>query len=304
MKSKIALATLSLILSSPAVAQTASNQQFSDQLEAEAFVLQEVGISVLVDPSVERIMIDALKHPETNSDRAEKTLKRAGRPAIHDAAPGWMKGNQSQNPSSRQTSTKPTNSVALLGPMMLHKSCSLAYQPAGFLSRQTERRREAYFPAMVKAACAANIPARLFDALIIQESRYNTFAISSAGARGLTQLMPGTAKYVDTKNSFSPEQNLRGGAKYLREQIDSFGLTPNALAAYNAGPGNVVKHGGIPPFRETRNYVRAIMTNVQRLSVPRSVRPNRPVQAVGGKVDKTLSGARYGRAAELISYGF
>ncbi|MCQ1855488.1 lytic transglycosylase domain-containing protein [Neorhizobium galegae] len=98
----------------------------------------------------------------------------------------------------------------------------------------------------------------LFLALIYQESRFNPCAKSSAGATGLTQLMPGTADQlgVDENNI---EDNLRGGARYLKQQLRKFGGDTNlALAAYNAGPGNVSKYGGIPPFKETQGYVRSI----------------------------------------------
>ena len=112
------------------------------------------------------------------------------------------------------------------------------------------------------AACEAGIPFRLFDALVAQESRYRPYARSSAGAMGLTQLMPGTAHYVGVRDPWNVQGNLRGGARYLREQLDRFGSWELALAAYNAGPGNVQKFGGLPPFSETRTYVRTIMATL------------------------------------------
>ncbi|MBP9706768.1 MAG: lytic transglycosylase domain-containing protein [Oligoflexales bacterium] len=100
-------------------------------------------------------------------------------------------------------------------------------------------------------------------AVIMQESRGNPGAVSPAGAQGLMQLMPGTAKDLGVKNSLDPEQNLDGGVRYLKQQIDKFGLE-KGLAAYNAGPGNVIKHGGVPPFKETQNYVTNIMKSLGR----------------------------------------
>jgi len=99
----------------------------------------------------------------------------------------------------------------------------------------------------------------LIEALVWQESRWRPDAVSSAGARGLAQLMPGTARElgVDPRDPFA---NLEGGARYLREQIDRFdGNLEKALAAYNAGPGRVEDANGIPNIRETRQYVAAIM---------------------------------------------
>lgn len=98
----------------------------------------------------------------------------------------------------------------------------------------------------------------LFTRLIEAESSFRPDVTSSAGAYGLAQLMPGTAAELGVDPS-DPVQNLRGGARYLREQLDRFGDPALALAAYNAGPGNVSRYGGIPPFEETQNYVARIL---------------------------------------------
>jgi hypothetical protein len=102
------------------------------------------------------------------------------------------------------------------------------------------------------------VPPDLFVRLVNQESGFQPDVRSSAGAYGLAQLMPGTADYLGVDIN-DPVQNLTGGARYLREQLDRFGNPELALAAYNAGPGNVSKYGGIPPFEETQNYVRSIL---------------------------------------------
>ncbi len=99
----------------------------------------------------------------------------------------------------------------------------------------------------------------LMEAVVWQESRWNEGARSPVGARGLAQLMPGTARYLGV-NPDDPFANLEGGARYLREQLDRFGGDiEKALAAYNAGPGRVERAGGVPNIRETRNYVAAII---------------------------------------------
>ncbi|MEL6528478.1 MAG: lytic transglycosylase domain-containing protein [Pseudomonadota bacterium] len=108
----------------------------------------------------------------------------------------------------------------------------------------------------------------LLEALVWQESRWRENAVSHAGARGLAQLMPGTARYLGVDPD-DPMQNLEGGARYLREQLDRFdGNLEKALAAYNAGPGRVIRANGIPNIRETRLYVAAIMGRLASHSRP------------------------------------
>ncbi len=116
--------------------------------------------------------------------------------------------------------------------------------------------------AMVHAAAERHgLDPKLFEALVQQESNFDPNARSSAGALGLAQLMPKTAASLGVTNPLDPLQSLNGGAKYLAQMMKEFGDVKLALAAYNAGPGAVKRAGGIPPFKETQNYVQKIMGN-------------------------------------------
>jgi soluble lytic murein transglycosylase-like protein len=119
------------------------------------------------------------------------------------------------------------------------------------------------FGAEITAAAKKHgIDPALLAGLVKQESNFNPNAGSPAGARGLTQLMPGTAAGLGVTNVLDPIQSLDGGAKYLRQQLDAFGGdVTRALAAYNAGPGAVQRYGGVPPYAETQNYVRIVQAN-------------------------------------------
>jgi soluble lytic murein transglycosylase-like protein len=104
----------------------------------------------------------------------------------------------------------------------------------------------------------------LIKAVIHAESGYNPNAVSNKGASGLMQLMPGTARDLKVSNRLDPKDNVEGGVKYLRFLLDTFhGDTSLALAAYNAGLGKVAKHGGIPPYAETRTYVARVLSYMQ-----------------------------------------
>jgi hypothetical protein len=111
-----------------------------------------------------------------------------------------------------------------------------------------------------QAAATYGVDARLLAAVARQESGYDADAVSPAGAQGLMQLMPGTAKSLGVTDSFDPAQAVDGAARMMSDLLDRFGSTPLALAAYNAGPGAVLRYNGVPPYPETQSYVRSIMS--------------------------------------------
>ena len=205
-------------------------------------------------------------------------------------------------PSITPIASGPTSALSLSVPLWMRggavfaaaasryvPGCSLpAYRPAGFLRADAEYRRATYYGLMSGIACEYGIPVGLFDAMIMEESRYRPEAYSPKNAFGLTQLMPGTAQGLGV-NRYDIQQNLRGGARYLRQQLDSFGHYHLALAAYNAGPGRI-RNGAMPQIPTTRAYVDNILFNWSRLSgmsrkstviLPSQPYPERPAAYAG-----------------------
>jgi soluble lytic murein transglycosylase-like protein len=144
-------------------------------------------------------------------------------------------------------------------PSPLARTISYHYRPFP----RAERKR--YHAHVVAAAREYELEPALIHAVISAESGYNPFARSPKGAKGLMQLMPATAQRYGVENPLDPEQNINGGAAYLRDLLTLFGNDMQlALAAYNAGENAVIRHGSIPPYRETVQYVPKVLSYYKR----------------------------------------
>lgn len=164
------------------------------------------------------------------------------------SVPHWMKSGSAAS----------FGSIAQSSVFSMSACGDISYLARPDLPLATELRRAQLFPLIAAVACEHQIPVGLFDALIWQESRYQIDARSPKGAIGLAQLMPGTVDYLGVSNPWDVVENLRGGARYLRMQIDEFRRYDLALAAYNAGPGRVRPNRRIPRIRETIDYVQKV----------------------------------------------
>lgn len=159
-----------------------------------------------------------------------------------------------------------------------------------------------------KASQTYNVPLNLLMAVGKTESNFRTDAVSSHGAQGVMQLMPATAAELGVTNSFDPEQNIMGGAKYLSQMLEKFnGNTTLACAAYNAGANNVTKYSGVPPFKETQNYVKIIADYMnQGVTAPTDILTNTSAnsmsQNIVSKGIESTSPSTETALEELFSY--
>jgi soluble lytic murein transglycosylase-like protein len=134
--------------------------------------------------------------------------------------------------------------------------------------------REGIDEAVERIAAEHALPPQLIHSVIKVESNYNPYAVSNKGALGMMQLIPETARRFGVTDVFNPEDNIRGGAKYLRYLLDLYGGSyPLALAAYNAGEAAVAKYGGIPPYAETQNYVILVRKELEAARRNAAARP-------------------------------
>ena len=231
---------------SPEPAFSAGQQGAAPMAAASSFRVHD-----LTRRWVEFQMTNRLAEPGASAGPPEISPDAPATMTDRISIPGWMRG------SAPLPVTMPS----------YVPGCSIVgYRPTGFLKPDAESRRQSFFPLMSAIACDYGIPIGLFDAMIIQESRYDPVALSPKRAFGLAQLMPGTAAMLGV-NRFNVVDNLRGGAKYLRGHLDRFGRYDLALAAYNAGPGRV-QNGRVPAIGETQDYVASILNFWQRVATP------------------------------------
>lgn len=165
------------------------------------------------------------------------------------------------------------------------------YNPETASTPSRSANKNSYDALIINAGVRYGIDPALIKAIIHTESNFKANAKSPVGAMGLMQLMPGTARDMGVVNAWDPAQNIEGGVKYLAFLFKKFSNIDHVIAAYNAGFGNVNKYGGIPPFKETKNYVRSVKNRYTTLYQTQGILPS----AISAPIQPSLSQATGGR---------
>lgn len=186
---------------------------------------------------------------------------------------GWDRGTVDRRRQKRRKHMRTAvlaaamSSAPMARPMLALFPVAKAVEPQIDVTTEFEvvPPNEAYEAIIQEAAAEYDLDPALIRSVMQAESAFHPYAVSRAGAEGLMQLMPALADEMGVTDSFDPHENVMGGARYLKRLLDYHnGNLDLALASYNAGPGNVARYGGVPPFRETRNYVKTIKALYKR----------------------------------------
>jgi len=183
-------------------------------------------------------------------------------PALAGLLPAFVPAAAAQSVSPNFSYTRTANGTPVISDEGFAKAAPVQARIARVST--VSQRGDRFESLITQHAEAAGLSPVLVRAVIETESAFNPRAVSRVGAMGLMQLMPGTARDLGVNDPFDPNENIRGGTTYLRSLLDRFkGNIQLALAAYNAGPGAVERYDGIPPYRETRNYVAKLSNKIK-----------------------------------------
>ena len=208
---------------------------------------------------------NALAEASASASAAQSLLGASGRSETTDPVSGLAGAMLGVEGSTQSSSLSPSLQSALAARLLGTNPTSAYASTSATYPKLNAEQLNALMPridaAIAENAANTGIDPRLLRALVRQESSFQPFSVSTAGAMGLTQLMPDTAAGLGITDPYNVEENIRGGAKYLQQQLASFGGdTTLALAAYNAGPNAVKASNGVPPYAETRDFIQKVLS--------------------------------------------